>query len=70
MIAVGNGILTQKDIYEMITIPSKYSWNRKIPVVDSSALYLTKVEYLPDVLNNAIKNHDEQNDSNEKDENC
>lgn len=50
LIAVGQGDLSKRDIYEMLTIPSKYSWCREIQPVPSSGLYLVDVEYPDNVL--------------------
>lgn len=60
IIAAGNGRITERDIYEMLTIPSKYSWLRTIYPTSSYGLYLTNVEYPPDVLAKSIlHNHTE-----------
>lgn len=45
LVAVGSGKITQKDVYEMITIPSKYSWGPGLAVMPPYALYLCKVHY-------------------------
>lgn len=44
LVAAAEDKLTEKDVYEMLTIPSKYSW-RRIIVVPPHGLYLTHVEY-------------------------
>lgn len=69
LIAAGNGRITLKDVYEMVTIPSKFSWNIKIQPADSSALYLTNVEYLPDVFDKATKSVASKSEIDEDDEN-
>lgn len=50
MIATGNGQISIRDVYEMLTIPSKYSWPSQIKPVSASALYLTNIEYPPDAI--------------------
>ncbi len=49
MVAVILGVaqerLTIRDLYEMITIPSKYSWSPIAAVVPAHGLYLCQVEY-------------------------
>lgn len=55
MIAAGNGKLTHRDIYELLTIPSKTSL--KIPV-PAHGLYLSNVEYSPEHLANCIRNEE------------
>lgn len=74
LFAAGNGRITLRDVYEMVTIPSKYSWNYKIQPADCSALYLTNVEYLPGAFTkgqdeNSVKsdltNDDEDNECEE-----
>lgn len=50
MIAAGNGKISNRDVYEMLTIPSKYSWLAPIKPVTASALYLTNVEYPPGAI--------------------
>lgn len=47
MISAGNGYISIRDVYEMLTIPSKHSWPSPIKPVSASALYLTNVEYPP-----------------------
>lgn len=37
--------LTIRDVYEMLTIPSKNSWSAKASVVPAHGLYLCQVEY-------------------------
>ncbi|XP_055704884.1 tRNA pseudouridine synthase-like 1 [Phlebotomus papatasi] len=45
LLAVGEGKLTQKDVYEMLTIPSKHTWPSSVQIVPPYGLYLTKVTY-------------------------
>lgn len=50
MLAAGNGQISIRDVYEMLTIPSKHSWLSPIKPVSASALYLTNVEYPPGAI--------------------
>lgn len=45
LIAVGQGKKSRKDVYEMITIPSVFSWPSSIQVVPGCSLYLCQVNY-------------------------
>lgn len=45
LIAVAEGRITERDVYEMLTIPSKFSFNSRVTVVPPSGLYLVNVEY-------------------------
>ncbi|XP_059607953.1 tRNA pseudouridine synthase-like 1 [Phlebotomus argentipes] len=45
LLAVAEGKLTQKDVYEMLTIPSKHSWPNVATIAPPYALYLTQVTY-------------------------
>lgn len=58
MVAAGNGQISIRDVYEMLTIPSKHSWPSPIKPVSASALYLTNVEYpqgsIPDYENDNV----------------
>ena len=45
LVCYGQGKISQKDVYEMLTIPSKHNWISKIPVAPPFGLYLAKVEY-------------------------
>lgn len=57
LIAVGNGRVSLREVYEMLTIPSKHSWNYKITPMHSCGLYLTNVEYPAEAfVNNYIEN--------------
>lgn len=55
LIAAGNGIINQRNIYEMLTIPSKHSWDYRIQTAPSFGLYLTSVEYPAEILQNYIQ---------------
>lgn len=52
LIAVGEGRMNSHNIYEMLTIPSKHSWNQAISPAPSYGLYLVNVEYSADTLVN------------------
>lgn len=56
MLAAGNGKITIRDVYEMLTIPSKFSWLPPIKPVSASALYLTNVEYPPGAIPDCQEN--------------
>lgn len=45
LVSHGEGKISQQDIYEMLTIPSKHNWIPKIPVAPPFGLYLAKVDY-------------------------
>lgn len=45
LVCHGQGKISEKDIYEMLTIPSKHNWIPKIPVAPPYGLYLAKVAY-------------------------
>jgi len=45
MIGVGQNKIKQKDVYEMLTIPSKNSWCSNLNVAPPYGLYLCNVEY-------------------------
>lgn len=51
LVALGQGKINEKDIYEMLTIPSKYNWISNIPVAPPYGLYLAKVDYDFSALN-------------------
>ncbi|XP_055320713.1 tRNA pseudouridine synthase-like 1 isoform X2 [Sitodiplosis mosellana] len=67
LLAVGNGKINQRDVYEMLTIPSKKSWNYQVPTAPSPGLYLTNVEYPQEVLAEHIRSfkEDEETTGNE-----
>lgn len=44
LIAVGEGTISKRDIYEMITIPSRHSW-KNVRTAPPFGLYLTDIEY-------------------------
>lgn len=52
LVCHGLGKISEKDIYEMLTIPSKYNWIPKIPVAPPYGLYLAKVDYDLESLQN------------------
>lgn len=43
LLAVGNGNINQREIYEMLTIPGKKTWNFRVATAPSSGLWLTNV---------------------------
>lgn len=45
LIAVALNQIDEKTIYEMLTIPSKHTWNPRINIAPPYALYLSKVHY-------------------------
>ncbi|XP_055376826.1 tRNA pseudouridine synthase-like 1 [Condylostylus longicornis] len=45
LIAASSGRISSQEIYEMLTIPSKFSWNTKAVVAPPHALYLCEVHY-------------------------
>lgn len=45
LIAVALNQINEKDIYEMLTIPSKNSWNQRVGIAPPFALYLYKIHY-------------------------
>lgn len=52
LIAVAEGKLTKRDVYEMLTIPSRRNWidmDRKysLQMAPAHALYFTGIEYKP-----------------------
>lgn len=49
IIAAAEGSINKRDVYEMITIPSKHSWIPFIGPAPPHGLYLANVEY-PDRL--------------------
>lgn len=58
LICHGQGKITQKDIYEMLTIPSKHNWISQIPIAPPYALYLAKVDFDWEKLANYHKNNE------------
>lgn len=67
LIAVGNGKINQRDIYEMLTIPGKKSWNFRVAPAPSPGLWLTNVEYPNEVLAKHILNFEENKTDTETD---
>lgn len=49
IIAFAEGRIDTRDIYEMLTIPSKHSWKSGLAIAPAHGLYLAKIEY-PDHL--------------------
>lgn len=64
LIAVGNGKINIRDVREMLTIPSKHSWDYRIQPVPSGGLYLIDVEYPPDIFKNV--QYEENDDYSEQ----
>lgn len=50
LVSYGHGKVSDKDVYEMLTIPSKNSWTPRIALAPAHGLYLCNVEYLPEDL--------------------
>lgn len=59
LLAVGNGKLNQRDLYEILTIPSNKVRDHRITSAPGSGLYLINVEYPPDVLEKNILTFEE-----------
>ncbi|EDW68781.2 tRNA pseudouridine synthase-like 1 [Drosophila virilis] len=45
LLALANGRIDERCIYEMLTIPSKHTWEPRILVAPASGLYLCRVHY-------------------------
>lgn len=45
ILGVAQDRLTIRDVYEMLTIPSKHSWLSKVAVSPAHGLYLCQVDY-------------------------
>lgn len=45
LIALGSGRIDEKGIYQMLTIPSKNSWDNRILLAPACGLYLCRVHY-------------------------
>lgn len=50
LIAVGSGVLTEKDICTMLQVPSPLNWDTRLSLVSAHGLYLYSVNYNPDYL--------------------
>jgi len=50
LIAVAQGKLTKKDVYELITIPSSQNWPSLVQVMPPHGLYLCEVRYRPEEI--------------------
>ncbi|XP_017028714.1 tRNA pseudouridine synthase-like 1 isoform X1 [Drosophila kikkawai] len=51
LIALGSGRINEKDIYQMLTIPSKNSWDHRIHLAPACGLYLCRVHYREEANN-------------------
>lgn len=54
LIALGLGRVTEKDIIEMLQVPSHYNWNTRISTVPSTGLHLLNLEYDPEELKHYV----------------
>lgn len=73
MLAAGDGQISIRDVYEMLTIPSKHSWLSPIRPVSACALYLTNVEYPPGAIpdcesDNVTDSHQNSNIENDNED--
>lgn len=59
LVAVADGSINQRDVYEMLTIPSHCSWNHKVNPVPAHGLYLLNVEYPEEIYANDSSVNDE-----------
>lgn len=50
LFCAADGRITRRDIYEMLTIPSKHTWNPRAHPAPAQGLYLACVEYDDDEL--------------------
>lgn len=50
IIAAAEGKISKRDVYEMITIPSKHSWISSIGMAPAYGLYLANVEYPAELI--------------------
>lgn len=55
LIAVAKGKMSKRDVYEMLTIPSKYTQYKGI-TAPSHGLYLTDIEFTENFSGNIVKN--------------
>lgn len=67
LVAVAKGRLSQRELYEMLTIPSQQSFNSKVCVAPANGLYLANIEFRPKCFStvtqatvNASKEHSPQ----------
>lgn len=67
LLAAGNGKINQREIYEMLTIPGKKSWNFNVAPASSPGLWLTNVEYPADVLEKYVRSFEEITKDDETD---
>ncbi|XP_055692158.1 tRNA pseudouridine synthase-like 1 [Lutzomyia longipalpis] len=63
LLAVGEGKLSQKDVYEMLTIPSKHTWPSFLEIAPPYGLYLTKITYNEEDLQFPAQNESPGEDS-------
>jgi len=45
LIALGNGRIDERCLYQMLTIPSKNSWDHRVLLAPACGLYLCRVHY-------------------------
>ncbi|KAH8349879.1 hypothetical protein KR084_008610 [Drosophila pseudotakahashii] len=45
LIALGNGRIDERSIYQMLTVPSKHSWDHRVELAPACGLYLCRVHY-------------------------
>lgn len=50
IIAAAEGRISKRDVYEMLTIPSKHSWIVSAAMAPAYGLYLSNVEYPAELL--------------------
>lgn len=51
LLAVANQKLTKRDVYEMLTIPSKHSWRPELRLIGPHGLYLADIVYYENTKN-------------------
>lgn len=67
LVSYAQGKISRKDIYEMLTIPSKHNWRPQIPVAPPFGLYLRKVEFDKRAIENNSQNESLGGSEGEKD---
>lgn len=67
LVAVAKGKITQRDLYEMLTIPAQHSFCNRITVAPSHALYLANIEFRQKCLTHELKNRNSVPDNLSKD---
>lgn len=55
LVAAAKGKITQRDIYEMLTIPSQRSFCKQINVAPAHGLYLADIEFREKCLTNEME---------------